>query len=160
MSKTRMGLVVAMVACGALAAPAALATEKVVDERFGTSFDTVLDNPCTPPFDGIAGVITFENHTQLWIEDDGSARVSSRGTSGFEGHDADGARYVGRDSSRSTDTSDAADGSWTEKDGSVIRLIGQGDAPNFVVRLNIFRSWSPTSGFRENVVQDSVSCQP
>ena len=159
MSTTRMGLVAAMVACGALAAPAALAAEKVVDERFSTSFDTVLDNPCTPQFDDISGVITFENHTQLWIEADGSARVSTRGTSAFEGHDADGTHYVGRDSFRSTETSDA-DGGWTEKDGSVIRLIGQGDAPNFVVRLNIFRSWSPTAGYRENVVQDSVSCRP
>lgn len=159
MSRTRTGLVAAVAACGALAAPAALASEKVVDERFSTSFDTALDNPCTPQFDDIAGVITFDSHTQLWLEPDGSFRVSSRGTGTFEGQDADGARYVGRDSFRSTETSDSADGSWTEKDGSVIRLIGQGEAPNFVVRLNIFRSWSPETAFRERVVQASATCR-
>ena len=158
MRRTRFALATAALACGALAVPA-LAAEKVADERFSASFGTVMDNPCTPQFDGISGVITFSSHTQAWLGSDGSMTVSSRGTGAFEGDDAEGTRYVGRESFRSTETFDAGDGSWTEKDGSVIRLIGQGGAPNFVVRLNIFRSWSAQTGLREHVVQDSVACR-
>ncbi len=158
MTRTRLAGVAAAFACSAFAVPA-LAAEKVVDERGSTSFATIMDNPCTPQFDAISGTITFDSHTQLWLHPDGSVTVSSRGTGAFEGQDAEGTRYVGRDSYRSTETFDAGDGSSTEKDGSVIRLIGQGGAPNFVVRLNIFRSWSPETGLKEHVVQDSVACR-
>lgn len=160
MKATRSALAAGVLLSGAIVVPAA-AADKVFEEHRRHTVEVMMDNPCTPAFDAISGAYEVNTHTKFWLHPDGSGRVHSWGTANFRGVDSDGVSYTGTNGAfKSQETFDATTGAYTEKDGSVLRLISQGGTPNFSARLTIHRSWSPDKGFQEHVVQDSVTCQP